>query len=118
MAELFGSDLKAQADELFKDFKGIQDTAIYPGLTDYLKDWDLITPVYRELLCNVSDEKLDSIFKMTDFEMPYFDLISFMIYREANMIGQLALWRRLLGYDGMKYMQRELSRLLLSHYTN
>jgi len=27
-----------------------------------------------------------------------------MIYREANIIGQLALWRRLLGYAGINYM--------------
>lgn len=104
MAELLGSDLKSKADELFKDFKGIQEEVSYPSIEDYLKDWDKITPVYRDLLVNVSDDKLDSLFKMPDFEIPYFDLISFMIYREANMIGQLALWRRLLGYEGIKYM--------------
>jgi len=35
--------------------------------------------------------------------MPYFDLIAFMTYREANLIGQIILWRRLLGYEGIKY---------------
>jgi hypothetical protein len=36
--------------------------------------------------------------------MTHFDLIAFIIYREANCIGQIALWRRLLGYEAMKYM--------------
>jgi hypothetical protein len=53
---------------------------------------------------NVSDEKLDSEFEMPEMKMTYFELFTFMIYREANMIGQIALWRRLLGYDAMKYM--------------
>jgi hypothetical protein len=36
--------------------------------------------------------------------MRFYELVSFMTYREANCIGQIALWRRLLGYDAMKYM--------------
>jgi hypothetical protein len=41
---------------------------------------------------------------MPEMRMTYFDLIAFIIYREANIIGQIALWRRLLGYEAMKYM--------------
>ena len=40
---------------------------------------------------------------MGGMKMTYHELISFTIYREANMIGQLALWRRLLGYPALKY---------------
>jgi hypothetical protein len=36
--------------------------------------------------------------------MSLYELITFSIYREANIIGQIALWRRLLGYPGMRYM--------------
>jgi hypothetical protein len=32
------------------------------------------------------------------------EMINFSTYREANMIGQIALWRRLLGYPAMNYM--------------
>jgi hypothetical protein len=53
---------------------------------------------------NVSDEKLDSDFEMPEMKFPWFDMITFMLYREANIIGQIALWRRLLGYEAMKYM--------------
>lgn len=90
--------------ELFKDHKGIQDNVDYPTLAEFKKDWDTISPVLRKTLINASDEQLDSPFEMMPGEvMTHFDLISFMIYREANCIGQIALWRRLLGYEAMKY---------------
>jgi len=57
----------------------------------------------RNALVNVSDEKLDSQFEMPEMAMPYFDLIAFITYREANCIGQIVLWRRLLGYEALKY---------------
>jgi len=36
-------------------------------------------------------------------KMSYYDMISFTIYREASIIGQIALWRRLLDYPALKY---------------
>ena len=104
MAGMLGSKLKQRADELFKDFKGIQEGVTYPSLSEFKKDWEKITPVLREALVNVTDEKLDSIFEMPEMKWTYFQMFGFMIYREANLIGQIALWRRLLGYDAMKYM--------------
>jgi hypothetical protein len=94
-----------QAVELFKNNKGIQDDVRYPSLDSFKKDWNLITPLLRKAFMEVSDEKLDEQFEMMPgFKMTYFELISFIIYREANCIGQIALWRRLLGYEAMKYM--------------
>jgi hypothetical protein len=94
-----------QANELFKDHKGIQDNTTYPPLPEFKKDWAVISPLLREALMKVTDEKLDSKFEMMPGEiMSYYNLISFMMYREANCIGQIALWRRLLGYEAMKYM--------------
>lgn len=105
IATSLGADRKQSAHELFKDNKGIQDNVTYPSLTEFKKDWESITPVLKEALVNVSDEKLDESFEMMPgMRMTYFDLITFIIYREANIIGQLALWRRLLGYEAMKYM--------------
>ena len=93
------------ADELFKDNKGIQDGTTYPSLDTFRKDWEHISPLLREAFMNVTDEKLDAEFEMMPgFKMTYYDLITFIIYREANCIGQIALWRRLLGYEAMKYM--------------
>lgn len=104
IANILGSDLKQSAHELFKDNKGIQDDIAYPSLTEFKKDWENITPVLREALISADDKKLDESFEMMPgMSMTYYDLISFCAYREANCIGQIALWRRLLGYPGMKY---------------
>ena len=104
LAELLGIDMKLTADDLFKDHKGIQEGVTYPSLSEFKSDWEKISPVLREALVKVSDEKLDSMFEIPEMKMPYYDFIAFIIYREANCIGQIALWRRLLGYDAMKYM--------------
>lgn len=96
-------ELKQTGHELFQDNKGIQDNVAYPSIEEYLKDWKMISPLGREVLVNITDEKLDSILDMGFMKMSYYDLITFSLYREASMIGQLALWRRLLGYPAMKY---------------
>lgn len=105
LANAFGIDVKQSAHDFFKDNKGIQDEVTYPSLSVFLKDWESISPVLRDALINTTAEKLDANFEMMPgMTMTYFDLISFIIYREANCIGQIALWRRLLGYEPMKYM--------------
>ena len=105
IARELGSDVKQGANELFKDNKGIQDGVTYPSLAAFKKDWVSITPVLRDAFVNVTDQKLDESFEMMPgMKMTYYDLITFIIYREANCIGQIALWRRLLGYEAMKYM--------------
>ena len=105
IAKMLGSDNKQAAHELFKDNKGIQDNITYPSLSEFKKDWETISPVLRNALVNISSEKLDDSFEMMPgMKMTYYDLITFIIYREANIIGQIALWRRLLGYEAMKYM--------------
>ncbi|MDB5231166.1 MAG: hypothetical protein JWN76_1971 [Chitinophagaceae bacterium] len=35
-------DLKQSTDELFKDHKGIEDSASYPSLSEFKKDWKLL----------------------------------------------------------------------------
>ena len=105
IAKMLGSDNKQAAHELFKDNKGIQDNITYPSLSEFKKDWESISPVLRNALVNISSKKLDESFEMMPgMKMTYYDLITFVIYREANIIGQIALWRRLLGYEAMKYM--------------
>ena len=96
-------EMKQTGAELFANFKGIDDAATYPGVAEYLQDWDKVSTFAREALAALDDRKLDSRFDMGDMEMTWHDLISFTIYREASMIGQLALWRRLLNHPAMKY---------------
>lgn len=103
IAKDIGIDMQQTAHDLFKDNKGIQDNVTYPSLAQYKKDWDTISPVARKAFEEVTDEKLDGEIEMGGMKMTLYDLITFTIYREANCIGQIALWRRLLGYEAMKY---------------
>lgn len=98
-----GIEMHQAADELFKNNQGIQDGVTYLSLEQYKSDWDTISPIARDVLVTVSDEQLDSEIDMGGMKMTLFDLTAFSIYREANCIGQIALWRRLLGYEPLKY---------------
>lgn len=100
---LTGAEEKQEADGLFCNHQGIKDEAVYPELKQFCEDWDKISPKYRKALEDITDEKLDSTFEMEGMKMSHYELVLFMTYREANMIGQIALWRRLLGYTGIKY---------------
>jgi hypothetical protein len=103
MASETGSGMKQTGEELFKNNKGIQPEAKYPTKEEYLGDWQRITPEARQALLTIDDKKLDSEIDMGGMKMTYYELMCFTIYREASIIGQLALWRRLLGYPALKY---------------
>lgn len=103
MASEAKHDVKQTGSELFLNNKGIQADAKYPALAAYRDDWEKITPLARQQLMAMDDAKLDSDFDMGGMKMSYYELISFTIYREASLIGQLALWRRLLNYPAMRY---------------
>jgi hypothetical protein len=99
------ASMQQAAHELFKEHKGIQDGVTYPSLASFLKDWETITPVLRQALIKADAKQLDHNLEfMPGYNATIFELTSFFIYREANCIGQIALWRRLLGYEAMKYM--------------
>jgi len=104
LASLLGKDTQSSSHELFKNNKGLVENAIYPSLTVYLTDWEKVSPVVRALLLAATDEQLAEIITFPGMSFPLFEMISFDCYREANCIGQIALWRRLLGYEPMKYM--------------
>jgi len=104
LAKSFGIDLPSVTDELFAGNKGIIDEATYPSLADFIKDWKEISPLLQEALTAATDEKLEEKLVIPGMEITLFEMISFSSYREANCIGQIALWRRLLGYPGMNYM--------------
>jgi hypothetical protein len=98
-----GTGMKQTGEELFQNHKGLQEGAKYPSTAEYIKDWERITPEAREALATIDDQKLDSEINMGEFKWTYYEMICFTIYREASIIGQLALWRRLLGYPALKY---------------
>jgi len=90
--------------ELFKNNKGIQDDAAYPTLAEFKQDWEKISAPLKDALANLSEDQLNG---PDPFGMPgnmkLFDSIMFLIDRESYCIGQIGLWRRLLGYAAMKY---------------
>ncbi|NIJ53902.1 DinB family protein [Dyadobacter arcticus] len=105
LARQFQIEGTQQADDLFKDNKGVQDNVTYPLLEAFKKDWDIITPQLKNALISATDEQLDEKVEMApDMSFPLYDFVTFVIYREANIIGQIALWRRLLDYPAMSYM--------------
>lgn len=80
--------LTQAGEELFTDNKGIQAGVKYPSNDEYLQDWEKISPVARQAIIDINDEKLDSEIDMGFMKMSYYDLITFSIYREASIIGQ------------------------------
>jgi hypothetical protein len=102
----FGGKAERNAGDLFSNFQGIKDDLRYPELETYNKDWQIVSKDLRDILTETTDVKLDSIYKIPDMpemDMPYFDMVGYSIHRESYLIGQIGLWRRLLGYPAMKY---------------
>ena len=105
LANVLHIDLKQTSDKLFENYKGIQDGITYPSLEEYKKDWERITPILKDKILSLSEDELQA---PDPFEMPggnftLFDSITFCIDRESYCIGQIGLFRRLLGYEAMKY---------------
>ncbi|MEP6596312.1 MAG: DinB family protein [Ginsengibacter sp.] len=105
LGKLLGLDLEQTSQELFKDYKGIQDNITYPSLDEYRKDWEIISPLLANALLNVSEEQLNGPdpFNMPGGPFTFSDTLTACADRESYCIGQIGLWRRLLGYEAMKY---------------
>lgn len=103
-ARNLGVDIYQEANELFKDFKGIQDDVKYPPLAQFLAAWNKVSPILREKTVDADAAWLDERKNMGGWEASNLEMINFSTYREASMIGQIALWRRLLGLPAMSYM--------------
>lgn len=98
-------ELKQTSHELYEGHKGIQDNITYPSLAEFKKDWDHITPVLRNKLLHLTEDELNSPdpYGMPENDLTFFDAVTFLVDRESYCIGQIGLWRRLLGYEAMKY---------------
>lgn len=103
LARTLGLQHQQRGASFFENYQGIQDGAEYPPLAQFEEDWNTISPILRDALAKLTSVQNDNILDMGPMKMPQYDFISFTIYREANCIGQIALWRRLLGYPALKY---------------
>ncbi|RPD40581.1 DinB family protein [Chitinophaga barathri] len=106
MANVLGVDKTQQkeANDLFKDHAGIKDGVTYPSLDSYREDWNLISPLLRHALANATPDQLNGPdpFGMGE-DMKLLDVMTYCMDRESYCIGQLGLFRRLLGYPAMRY---------------
>ncbi len=80
-----------------KDYQGIQENVKYPSLDQYKKDWDLITPLFREAIVKLSDNKLDETFDMEGQQMSNYDLVTFFmpprgLFYRADWIVATSSW--------------------------
>ena len=105
LGKLFGLEMQDAGFGLFRDFKSIIEDAEYPTLATYQSDWEKISAVLADKLANISAEQYNGPdpFQMPGGDYKFSDSISFMIDRESYCIGQLGLFRRLLGYDAIKF---------------
>lgn len=105
LARFMGVSLHQASHELFKDHKGIQENVVYPPLAEFQKDWDTISPVLQKAMQDITEEQLNGPdpYGMPGKDFTFFDAITGCMDRESYCIGQIGLWRRLLGYEAMKY---------------
>ena len=105
LAKALGIEQQQKTSQLFENNKGIQESVAYPTLAEFRQDWESISTVLKDALANMTEEQLNGPdpFGMPGENVKIFDSIMFMVDRESYCIGQLGLWRRLLGYDAMKY---------------
>ena len=105
LANAVGIDVKQTSEKLFENNQGIHDNVEYPSLEEYKDDWEKISPLLKDALANMSEEQLNGPdpFKMPGGNYTFFDTTIFSIDRESYCIGQIGLFRRLLGYEAMKY---------------
>lgn len=110
LANAMGIEVKQTSENLFKadkneGHKGIQDNVTYPSLEEYKNDWNKISSALKDALTNISEEQLNSPdpFEMPGGDYTFFDTLTFCIDRESYCIGQIGLYRRLLGYEAMKW---------------
>jgi hypothetical protein len=105
LANALGIGMKQTSDKLFENNKGIQDSVTYPALSEFKKDWENISTVLKDALVNLSEDQLNGPdpFDMPGGDYTFFDTLTMCIDRESYCIGQVGLYRRLLGYEAMKY---------------
>lgn len=107
IAAMLGIKQKETFAELFAGNKGIQGGVIYPHLNQLEKDWLSISPILTETLSSLTDEQTATIaspFKeYYIIEDSFMGAITFIIDRESYIIGQIALLRKIFGYNAMEY---------------
>ncbi len=102
-----GIELEQAFPEFFKGHKPIIPDVHYPSLEEIIADWDRITPVLEKRLKEITPEQLVApsplFIPKTIGQNNLLGAIIFLIDRESYAIGQIALIRKVFGYEAMKY---------------
>src|ERR1041385_7652750 len=57
LANILGINKTQTSNELFENYKGIQDNVTYPPLDEFRTDWENISPVLKDALVNLTEDQ-------------------------------------------------------------
>ena len=93
--------------DLFFQGKALDESFNYPTLEQLKESFHKISPLVYQKLLEATDEDLDKDFPMgmgiDFFQENVLNFTGMCISREDYLSGQIALMRKILGYDAMKY---------------
>lgn len=105
MANALGIPQKAAFVDVYGNHRPIDDALEYPSLLSLQDDWHYISPMLLDTLSAIPSVELAN--RPSPFEEMHENTLaeafSFIIDREAYVIGQIGILRRILGYSAMKY---------------
>ena len=111
LAGLLGSAETDPHEDLFKDAKALNESYSYPGLDELRKSFQHISPIAYQLMLDVSENKLKEPYHM-GMDVPFVEenvqnMIGMCIDREAYLLGQIGLMRKLVGLKAISYEMNE-----------
>lgn len=107
LAGVLGLEAKDPNEDMFADAKALNESYDYPSLASLKEEWHKISPVVFKKINVLTEEELSKPYKFgmdVDFvEENILNMVAMCVDREQYLMGQLALMRKALGYEGMKY---------------
>lgn len=114
LAGVLSLDAKDPNEDLFADAKALNESYKYPSLASLKEEWHKISPLVFKKINALTDEELAKPYNfgmnVSFIEENVLNMTAMCVDREQYLLGQLALMRKALGYDAMKYdMKNELN---------
>ncbi|TDX87271.1 DinB family protein [Epilithonimonas xixisoli] len=107
LGNVLGLDAKNPHSDLFFQGKALDESFSYPSLEELKANFHQISPLVYQKLLDATDEDLDQDFPMgmgvDFFKENTLNFVGMCISREDYISGQIALMRKILGYNAMKY---------------
>lgn len=105
LAKLIGVEVINPFSDVLDEVNSIEEMDVYPPLGDIRTAWKTVSAVLRDGIAALSDEELA---QQVEFAFPIDDdtlsgSIAFLLAHEGYHIGQLALLRKYVGLEAMRY---------------